>query len=372
MSQSVVEWSGLPEELVDEIASRLFSKVELHRVRSICKTWRSASSIHKRFPKRHDRNRVRVLSPYSSHTKPCFLSPTAFSRVFLSSCRNKGWLIKTQDVVSETRKKLLHPLSRVPIDSSHKTLDLLKYTVSEIHQSYDVVYRYPGNSTTFTSYNFARVVLMDNLVFGVNHEKEIWWCNNEERTNNNNNNNNNVWTRVSDENAEYFSDTIVHKGQIYALDLTGAIWWFSLSEHKIFQYGPSTPIDYYESDDCKDKRLVEFCGELCIIHRFCKTFRVGRVDVERTVGFKVYKMDMELVEWVEVKSLGDKAFVMATDSCFSVVARDYYGCLENAIYFTEKKDVKSVNVFKLGDGSVTKLVESSSKGCFQMFYPPFV
>ncbi|KAF3511871.1 hypothetical protein F2Q69_00008971 [Brassica cretica] len=362
MSQSV-EWSGLPEELVDEIAGRLFSKVELHRVRSICKPWRSASSIHKRYPKRHNRNRVRVLSPFSN-IKPCLLSPAAFFRVFLSSCRNKGWLIKTQDVYetrSETRKKLLHPLSRVPMDSSQQTLDLLEYTVSEIHQSYDV-HKYHK-----TSYNFARVVLMDKFVFGVNDKKEIWWCNNEES----NDDNNNVWTRVSDEEAEYFSDIIVHKGQIYALDLNRAIWWISLSELEIFQYGPSTPMDYYEFDDCKDKRLVEFCGELCIIHRFCKTFRVRRVDVERTTGFKVYKMNMELVEWVEVKSLGDNAFVMATDSCFSVVSSDYYGCLENAIYFTEEKDVNNVNVFKLGDGSVTNLGESS-ENCFHMFYPPFV
>ncbi|CAH8286453.1 unnamed protein product [Eruca vesicaria subsp. sativa] len=371
MSQSV-EWSDLPEELVDVIASRLFSKVELLRVRSICKPWRSAASIHKRYPKRHNRNRVRVLSPLSE-ARPCSLSPAAFSRVFLSSCRSKGWLIKTQDdAVSETRKKLLHPLSRAPVESSHKTLDLLEYTVSEIHQSYDVHNYYGKNQ--YISCNFARVVLLGNFVFGVNNKKEIWWCNNEEIKYNN------VWTRVSDEDAEYFSDIIVHKGQIYALDLNSAIWWISLSELKIYQYGPSTPMDYYEVDNCKEKRLVEYCGELCIIHRFCKKFRVRRYDVERTIGFKVYKMDMELVEWVEVKSLGDKAFVMATDCCFSVVAGDYYGCLESAIYFTEEKDVnvfklteeKGVNVFKLGDGSVTKLVKPSSESCFHMIYPPFV
>ncbi|KAH0894116.1 LOW QUALITY PROTEIN: hypothetical protein HID58_056545 [Brassica napus] len=321
-----MKWSGLPEELVDEIAGRLFSKVELHRVRSICKPWRSASSIHKRYPKRHNRNRVRVLSPFSN-IKPCLLSPAAFFRVFLSSCRNKGWLIKTQDVYetrSETRKKLLHPLSRVPMDSSQQTLDLLEYTVSEIHQSYDV-HKYHK-----TSYNFARVVLMDKFVFGVNDKR-----------------------RSGDEEAEYFSDIIVHKGQIYALDLNSAIWWISLSELKIFQYGPSTPMDYYDLMIAKTRgswSFVENCASFIV-----STFRVRRVDVERTTtGFKVYKMNMELVEWVEVKSLGDNAFVMATDSCFSVVSR-----------------CNNVNVFKLGDGSVTNLGESS-ENCFHMFYPPFV
>ncbi|ESQ53520.1 hypothetical protein EUTSA_v10027241mg [Eutrema salsugineum] len=375
MSKSV-EWSDLLEELLDLIANRVFSNVELLRVRSICKSWRSAVATNKSFPNRRNRNRRRFLShPYGiSNEKKCLLSPAALFRVIHSSCPNKGWLLKTQDV-SDLRKKLLFPLSRLVIDSSHKTLDLLEFTVSEIHQSYDAYEYWEKDSVaSIKSYGFARVVLVDNLVFAVDRYKKLWWCNSGEESNNDH-----VWTRMSDEEAEYFSDIIVHKGQVYALDLKGAIWWVSLSELKIYQYGPnSTPTGYYDSEYCreylKDMRLVEHCGDLCIVYRFCEIL-IKRPYSLRTIGFKVYKMDEELVKWVQVNSLGDKAFVMATDICFSVLASEYYACLENSIYFTDEEDINNAKVFKFGDGpdgSIIKNVNSSSENCFQMFSPPFV
>ncbi|VVB10125.1 unnamed protein product [Arabis nemorensis] len=356
----IVKWSSLPDELVDLIADRVFSDVEHLRLRSIRKSWRSAIATNKRFPKRFNLNRRRPLCSYSGHT--CLLSPAAFFRVVLSSCPNKGWLIKTQDV-SKLRKQLVSPLSRVFISSSEPTLNLFDYTVTEIHQSYDVQYSVDFNRM---SLNFARVVLVDDLVFAVNRYKEIRWCNSGESSTSTN-----AWTRILDEEAEHFSDIIVHKGQIYALDIKSAIWWISLSKLNIYQFGPSIPMNEYDIIDCKEKRLVECCGDLCVVHRFCKRFRVKRVNIEKTIGFKVYKMDEEMVEWVEIKSLGDQAFVMATDSCFSVLASEYYGCLENSIYFTDEEEKDNVKVFKLCDGSITKMVKSSCESCFQMFSPPF-
>ncbi|EOA15808.1 hypothetical protein CARUB_v10007343mg [Capsella rubella] len=355
----VVEWSDLPGDLVDYVANGLFSKIELLRFRSICKTWRSSVvASKKRFPNHRNRNRRRLLSSYDNKT--CSLSPAAFYRVIRSSCPGKGWLIKTQDVCDDSSKtQLLSPLSRNSIDSSSGiTLDLLDFTVSEIHQSYDVQY------SKKASYTFARVVLVGDLVFVVNCNKQIWWCNSSETSK--------PWERIMDEEVQKFSDIILHRGHIYALDLKGAIWWISLYEFNIFQYGPSTPLEYYEIDDyCKDKGLVEYCGDLCVVHRFRKEFCVKRVNVEMTIGFKVYKMDVENVEWVEVKCLGDKALVMATDSCFSVLASDYHGCLENSIYFIDNEEKNDVKMFKLGDGSITKMADSSSQSCFQMFIPHF-
>lgn len=357
-----VEWAGLPDELVDLIANHLFSDVELLRLRSICRYWRSAVVTDKCFPYRHNRNRKRFLSHYGG--KPCLLSPAAFFRVVRSSCPTKGWLIKTQDLSESPKRVLLRPLSRL-FKSSDAILDLLEYTVSEIHQSYDV--QYVKNSKR-VSYNFARVVLVDDLVFAVDGEKKIWWCNSEKTSKVDAS-----WTRIKDEEVEYFTDIIVNKGQIYALDLKGAVWWISKSELDIFQYGPSTPVDdYYDVYDCKDKRLVEYCGDICVVHRFCQMSCVKRVNIERTVGFKVYKMDEESVKWVEVKSLGDGAFVMAKDSCFSLLASEYYGCLENSVYFTDEEEENNVKVFQLGDGSVTKMVKSSSQSCFRFFSPPFL
>ncbi|GMN29152.1 hypothetical protein TIFTF001_002320 [Ficus carica] len=55
----------------------------------------------------------------------------------------------------------------------------------------------------------------------------------------------------------------------------------------------------------------------------------------RTVGFKFYKLDEELVKCVEVKSLGEQAFVLTVHCCVAVRAKEYVGFRENCIYFAE-------------------------------------
>ncbi|CAA0317754.1 unnamed protein product [Arabidopsis thaliana] len=79
-------------------------------------------------------------------------------------------------------------------------------------------------------------------------------------------------------------------------------------------------------------------------------------------------MDEELAKWIEVKSLGDNAFVIATDTCFSVLAHEFYGCLQNSIYFTDNKDI-----FKLdNDNGSIEIMSELSQSCFQMFVPSFL
>ncbi|ESQ46665.1 hypothetical protein EUTSA_v10000488mg, partial [Eutrema salsugineum] len=119
----------------------------------------------------------------------------------------------------------------------------------------------------------------------------------------------------------------------------------------------------------RDRRLVDCCEEFYIVDRLLedniKKRKVhpfdprysyvihddaGNTEREsskrnffpKTSGFKVYKIDEELWKCVEAKSLGDNAFVMATDTCFSV--------------------------FKLEDGSIT-IIWRYSQSCFQMFVP---
>ncbi|KAG7594224.1 hypothetical protein ISN45_Aa01g029930 [Arabidopsis thaliana x Arabidopsis arenosa] len=365
-----VGWSDLHEDLIDLLANNLSSNINLLRFRSICKPWRSTIATKKRLHNHFERN----LPTFKK--KKTVVFPSTFFRVTLPSpCPNKGWLIKNRQVSESSKNNLLSPLSGKPITPSDKTLDLLKLGVSEIRQSYNVQYltkitkRVSGRDVIVgykSSANSARVVFLNNMFFVVDFKNEIWCCKSGEESRR--------WTRINNEEAKGFLDIILHKGKVYALDLTGAIWWISLSELSIYQFGPSTPLDYYDIDNCKEKRFVEYRGDLCVLHRFCKKFRVNRVLIERTVGFKVYKMDKNLVKWVEVSSLGDKALIVATDSCFLVLASEYYGCLENAIYFNDGEDV---SVFKLDDGSIiNKQIDSSSssshESCFQMFSAPFL
>ncbi|KAG7572321.1 hypothetical protein ISN44_As09g006920 [Arabidopsis suecica] len=396
----IPEWTDLPEELIDLTAKRFSSNIDVVRIRSICKSWRSAVATKQNSFQRHN-------LPFSNKNIETLLSPTTFFRVYVpSSGSYKGWLIRTKQVSASSKISLLSPFSRQLLDPSQETLDLLKFGVSEIRKSYEI-HIFDKDLIQSVKGKIGpshRVVFLDNLFFAVGEDDKIWCCKSGEESSR-------IWTEIKNQ-VEDFSDIILHRGQVYALDLTGAIWWINLSQLSLVKFTPPTPpVNYYGCDSC-NKRLVEFCGNLCIVHQL----RVKRANIEKTVGFKVYKMDEDVAKWVEVRSLGDKALIVARDSCFTVVALEYHGCLRNSIYFIDnvkrsddeaRKYFKhhndsseseyhgllknyiyfndndgeycddgvngeAVKMFKLGDGSIIHMTDIFSHSCFHMFSPPFL
>lgn len=56
------------------------------------------------------------------------------------------------------------------------------------------------------------------------------------------------------------------------------------------------------------------------------------------VDFKVHRLDQEIMgrsRWVEVKNLGNRAFVVG-HNCFLVLAADFEGFKENYIHFSDE------------------------------------
>ncbi|KAG7567847.1 hypothetical protein ISN45_Aa04g006860 [Arabidopsis thaliana x Arabidopsis arenosa] len=393
----IPEWTDLPEELIDLTAKRFSSNIDVVRIRSICKSWRSAVATKQNSFQRHN-------LPSSNKNIETLLSPTTFFRVYVpSSGSYKGWLIRTKQVSESSKISLLSPFSRQLLDPSQETLDLLKFGVSEIQKSYEI-HIFDKDLIQSVKGKIGpshRVVFLDNLFFAVGEDEKIWCCKSGEESSR-------IWTKIKNQVVD-FSDIILHRGQVYALDITGAIWWINLSQLRLVKFTPPTPMN---CDNC-NKRLVDFCGNLCIVHQL----RVRRDNIERTVGFKVYKMDEDVAKWVEVRSLEDKALIVARDSCFTVVALEYHGCLRNSIYFIDnvkrsedeaRKYFKhhndsseseyhgllknyvyfndndgeycdynggngeAVKMFKLGDGSIIDMTDFSSHSCFHMFFPPFL
>ncbi|KAG7585914.1 F-box-like domain superfamily [Arabidopsis thaliana x Arabidopsis arenosa] len=370
------DWSNLPEELLRLIAVRLFSVVELKRFRSICTYWRSSISgadKNNPFPIRRLIHFDPCLNTKGSNQfytsfRLVILSRAAFFRVTPSSSSNKGWLIKSDTKINSGKFRLLDPFSRLALPHSCESLDLLEFTVSEIQESYAVLEKTRGR----TAREFKKVVVVkvgerEHKILGISSDKNIKsWTGID-------------WSRLKEADHQ-FSDIIIHKRRTYALNLKGVVCLIS-SSLKIIEFGPL--FDETVTNGCFiEKSLVECCGELYIIERlFEENSRKRKADSSdgngkgKTVGFKVYKMDEELVKWKEVKSLGDNAFVMATDTCFSVLAHEFYGCLQNSIYFTdnEEKMEKVIKVFKLdnGNGSIETMSEPC-QSCFQMFVPSFL
>ncbi|XP_010470453.1 PREDICTED: putative F-box protein At1g65770 [Camelina sativa] len=368
------DWSTLPEELLRLIAVRLFSLVELNRFRSICSSWRSSASGADN--KHHFRSRptLRHLSFVTTKQKNrvsntyhlMFLSRAAFFRVTLSSSK-QGWLIKSDEDINSKKLHLLDPFSRVALPHSRESLDLLEFTVSETGEAYAALTKRRGE----TDRDFKKVVLVkangwNQQLLGISRERYIKSWDGE------------FWSRLEEMSNRRFSDIIVHKGLTYALDLQGTVWWID-SRLRIYAYGPLFE-ETITNGCCIEKSFVECCGELYIVERlFEESSRKRKADSLdssgkglKTVGFKVYKMDEELAKWVEVKSLGDNAFVMATDTNFSVLANEFCGCLHNSVYFVDNEE-SEMKAFKLDNGNgCIETMSEFSESCFQMFVPSFL
>ncbi|XP_062028517.1 putative F-box protein At1g65770 [Rosa rugosa] len=151
-----------------------------------------------------------------------------------------------------------------------------------------------------------------------------------------------------------FDDVIVYKGQPYVVDSLGYVFRIDVSSEVMVKIS-SKVIGFGGR-----KHLVESCGELC-----------GRYVC------KLELLNGELGRWVEVKSLGDGAFFLAMDCCFSVSAQELAGCKGNCIYFSDENNVnlalREVTrpesfMFYLEDHSIQKL--GSSPGGSQIFWPP--
>ncbi|KAG7585919.1 F-box-like domain superfamily [Arabidopsis thaliana x Arabidopsis arenosa] len=370
------DWSNLPEELLHFIAVRLLSVVELKRFSSICSSWRSSVSDVNRsnpFPSRplvHFNPIAPSVTLISKNCYRCdpgaFLSRAIFFRVTLSSSSSKGWMIKSDVDINSGRFRLLNPLRRIPLCNSSESIDLLEFTVSEIREAYAVLEHAKGRLATRGFERSALVKVKEGedhhhgvLGIGRNGKINYWYGN---------------VLKELEKMGDHFSNIIVHKGVTYVLDSQGIVWLIN-SDLEISRF--ETSLDENITNSCwGDLRFVEGCGELYIVERLPKENHRKRkagdlCHYSRTVGFKVYKMDEELGKWIEVKTLGDNAFVMATDTCFSVLAHEFYGCLPNSIYFTENKWPK---VFELenGNGSIITRETESSKSSFEMFLPSFL
>ncbi|KAG7585365.1 hypothetical protein ISN45_Aa02g007220 [Arabidopsis thaliana x Arabidopsis arenosa] len=314
------------------IAVRSSSAIELKRFRSICKTWRSSVST--------------TDTPLS--TNP---------------------LIKLKPlVISDQQPQPLRvPLTRLllPRHSLLLLYSRMAYKIRRGHQSRHSPSSSPSLTPPFASlvsnnkaaFGFKKLVLAGrDRVFGIGFDGKVRYWNGE------------IWTRIKDQIGE-FVDIMVLKGLIYALDSQGIVWWISSYSLSIFRECLKRKAGSLDDDNAYVGVVPRITN---VIHDDVGNEKCKVVEREcpKTVGFKVYKVDEELGKWVEVKSLGDSAIVVATDTCFSVLAREYYGCVPNSIYFIDEKEVE-VKVFRLDDGSIASMF-GFDRSCFQMFVPSFL
>ncbi|PIA62244.1 hypothetical protein AQUCO_00200313v1 [Aquilegia coerulea] len=141
-----------------------------------------------------------------------------------------------------------------------------------------------------------------------------------------------------------FNDLLFYKGMLYGLTRELRLVTFELWDsskplaYRVLNMLPlHIPHIPYEDADEIASYLVESCGELLMVFRLRLYTDNGYEDEFRTIQLLVFKLDQsnDLLQWVQVQSLGDQMLFLGTNYCLSVSATGTPGFKGNCIYFTD-------------------------------------
>ncbi|KAG2694989.1 hypothetical protein I3760_08G170000 [Carya illinoinensis] len=363
MGERVVDWSDFPKELWSPIGKSLDTGIDVLRFRSVCSSWRASippshpnsPRFPLQFPHPYDAFPTYICQSTIYCIQPLDSSSTSTAA---TSSHIKGDLIKVQESASG-KLRLLEPLASCAIHSyprSAKTLNLLNFRIVEITKAYTLRFGSFGRAMVederrdILSYRSVpgvnKVVMFPNsawtnaegcAIFVIFLDGKLGFAKYGE----------DKLTLVDDQTSDY-DDIIVYKGQFYVVDRLGVVFWIECSSLKLVQFSP--PLCGLGSR----KHLVESCGALYVVDEYLDRER-GRMEGNRsyfnrrrelhnTIDFKVYKLDEEWGQWVLVKCLGDRAFILGSDCNFSVSAQEFVGCKRNRIYFMELEESRAFNL----------------------------
>ncbi|KAL6214100.1 hypothetical protein ACLB2K_013538 [Fragaria x ananassa] len=377
----MADWSLLPKELLEDVAKRLGSPFYLLRLRSVCASWRSS------FPPRPRRFPFLTNYGISDSTLGFHLSKRT---VFLLAPPKSPdrWLLKIEEDVPG-RSHLRNPLSRsspCPLPETFpKVLDLSRFRVFDLGEEYalhHVNFRPLVNALGGAANLYReKVVFMwlgdessDYVLLTIHVSGQLALFKSVEKR----------WTIIHEMPSPY-DDVILFRGQFYAVDGTGRTVRVGLDSRS-----PSLAANPVYGGD--KKFLVESSGELLVVDMYLSDDQVdwdaedevSQVQLngciyERTVRFKVYKVDEGGQKLVRMKSLGDRVLFLGDDCTFSASASELAGCKGNCIFFMDNFFYTSgeeegtykgrdIGVFDLDSGAITPL--SDSPEAAKLFWPP--
>ncbi|XP_077225924.1 putative F-box protein At3g25750 [Tasmannia lanceolata] len=319
-------WSQLPKEILGLILKRL-SLTDYLRFGGVCVSWRSvmAERCHPLAPQPPW---IMLYSHGDSEIQGFFcLTEKRVYKLNLPEVRGRwccgsseGWLIMTDLIKGNF---LLNPISRARIH--------LPSQIS-IPCSGPGYIRKAILSSPPTCNNS---IPTDCVVAAILYDNRLGFCRLGEGT----------WNVFEDRDYDY-TDAIFCKGSLYAINTS----W----ELRICRLGPHPKSQkVLPPMNCELNRLVhlvESCGELLMVSRildFC---------VASTLKLQVFKLDLSVPHWVEVKNLGDHVLFLGRSCCKSLSTSDFPGFRGNCIYFTDEditcKSGVELRVFHLEDCSI--------------------
>ncbi|CAN0845662.1 F-box protein SKIP23 [Linum grandiflorum] len=396
----MADWSQIPRDLLETITKRMDTSTDLLRFRSVCSTWRS--SVVPRARRLSSAFQILPNDGIANTSFGFYLSKRIVYLIGLPNSPHLGnWLVKIEEDVPE-RKRLVNPLSRCPLKSDAlpknfpRVLDLRKVMVKELGQEYVLHHiSYRPNATSFTDAGnlyMEKVVMMwldelnsesefsEFMLLTIHVSGKLAIFKSGDRR----------WTIIGEMDSPY-DDVVVHKGKLFGVDNTGKVVSVGKDADLTVAANPVFGGD--------KKYLVQSKGELLLVDMYLSIDtgddnsdtgeefmeHLAQYMRERTVRFKVYKLDEEQKTWVEVGSLPDTVLFLGDDSTFAASSSDLYGGNGNCIFFVDnffyareigglaKEDdgmwaARDIGVFELETGCIGPLVNYPEY--YKIFWPP--
>ncbi|KAL3613917.1 hypothetical protein CASFOL_041991 [Castilleja foliolosa] len=382
----MADWSILPTELLHLISQHLPASIDLLRFRSVCANWRAAASpppsTVARFP-------ILPNSGISETSWGFHLSKRTIYSLQPPLANEPSWIIKLERDFP-ARMHLLNPIAGsqfnpLPVNFP-RVFDFFNTRVRELGVEYAL--QYINFRPTANSIGEAGNLYMEKVAFMNNSDggftiltihvsgKLVVLKSGDEK-----------WKLVDDMPLPY-DDVILWEGKFYGVDNTGRLVLVNTVDLNVTVVANSV----FGGDK---KFLVDLNGELVLADTYLS---VGPVDdlgfnegvdfyeeldcvmSERTVKFKVFKLDGNAEKWMEVSDLGNMILFLGDNCTFSASNIEAFGddrCKGNCIVFTDQyctgesdgeSKSRGVGVFDMESGSIEPI--GDRVGYSKMFWPP--
>ncbi|KAL5074529.1 hypothetical protein RYX36_013513 [Vicia faba] len=166
------------------------------------------------------------------------------------------------------------------------------------------------------------------------------------------------WVLFNVNNDEHgWIDAVYIDGSFFVVSMTGAIAVCDVESHGVLIIEPENSIDF-SGKFC----YLMFSGEdmLMVTRHWTWEFEAHEFELDpdvRTVGFAIYKINVDLVRWDKIQTLGENSLFLGMNYSHSFSAADFVGCRPNSIYFTD--DIRGgkhdIGIYSLSDQSFQPL-----------------
>ncbi|GAB4838588.1 hypothetical protein Ancab_028134 [Ancistrocladus abbreviatus] len=339
----MAEWSQLPTELLQEIASRLDSSIYTVRFRSVCSAWREA------IKPRHFPNPLPILtsdgfsdsfSSFSLSKRSVFLlslpsdNPNSSLPSYPNSYRDpnsRPWMIKTEEIKPGV-VRLFNPLSRVQIKpippSFPNVIDLWNIRIKDLGQEHvlkcinHVLDRHSSLYMEKVAFLFRNEDDYALLTIHISGKLAMFKSSDKK------------WTIINDMQSPY-DDVILFEGEFYAVDSNGRAVMVGVDSVDTL-IPMAEPIfggdEKYFVESGSDLLLVDVYHSLTVDSEQDEDNEEEEGEYTRkTLYFEVFKLDRDGKKWVQVMKLDDDRVLFLSDNyAFSASVNELCWCTYDA------------------------------------------